>query len=203
MFTVPLTSDTTDDGESLTSRLLAHLGDTLHERHQHRSAGLDVPEPLASHTAIGKPPHARTSTVGSSLTFRHDGPFAMLQLCLDDDLGPAYRLSAFAGWENSGTPEDMREFYIALDKLLEQADALHDAYHVSCRCGATETIEAGYTAITDSFTDHYDTDHSERRISNMTVARQQVCPVTQPQPITKSTPVEETDNKQEVQIDDN
>lgn len=174
-----LALDTKDDAQHLKSTLKHLLGDKLYQRHPERyDTDVEIPDSICSDKALGTPP-ARVSgtSLGSVLTFKGDISFATVHLWYDPEDGPSYSLGAHAGWSKGGDADDVREYWEALDSILEQLGVLPEAYEIRCPCGHTETVSAGHVTVKDAISTHYDDDHPENRIPTMTLAERKVVPV--------------------------
>lgn len=174
-----LAIDTKDDAQHLKSTLKHLLGDKLYQRHPERyNTDVEIPDSICSDKALGTPP-ARVSgtSLGSVLTFKNGIPFATVHLWYDPQDGPSYSLGGHAGWSKAGTTDDLREYWRALDSILEQLEMLPEAYEIRCPCGHTETVDAGHVPVKDAISAHYDEDHPESRISTMTLVEREVLPV--------------------------
>ena len=189
-----LALDTKADAQHLKSTLKHLLGDKLYQRHPERyDTDVEIPDSICSDKALGTPP-ARVSgtSLGSVLTFKNEMPFATVHLWYDPQDGPSYSLGAQAGWSKRGSVEDVRQYWKALDSILEQLGVLPEAYEIRCPCGHAETVSAGHVPVKDAISTHYDDDHPENRISTMTLVEREVVPVyntsDQPSQTTPATP---------------
>lgn len=174
-----LALDTKDEVQHLKSTLKHLLGDKLYQRHPEKyNTDVDIPDSIRSDKALGTPPaRASGSSLGSVLTFKGDIPFATVHLWYDPKDGPSYSLGAHAGWTKAGDVDDVREYWKALDSILDQLGVLPEAYEIRCPCGETTTVAAGHVPVKDAISTHYDDDHPESRISTMTLVEREVVPV--------------------------
>lgn len=174
-----LAIDTKDDAQHLKSTLKHLLGDKLYQRHPERyNTDVEIPDSICSDKALGTPPSRVSGTsLGSVLTFKNDISFAIVHLWYDPQDGPSYSLSGHAGWSKAGSVDDLREYWEALDSILEQLGVLPEAYEIHCPCGHTETVDAGHVPVKDAISAHYDDDHPENRISTTTLVERDVVPV--------------------------
>lgn len=173
---LPLKLDTKADAQRLKSHLKYLFGDSHQQRHADRyEDDIEIPETVCTTQAIGTPP-PRTSgdSLGSVLTFRSGGSFAMLHVWYEPGEGASYSLGAHAGWDKHGTKDDIREYWQAMDSVLDQLGVLPEAYEFSCPCGGVETVEGGYLEINDTIRQHNDEAHKESRISTTVLINREV-----------------------------
>ncbi|MHC3381633.1 hypothetical protein [Haloarcula sp. H-GB5] len=174
-----LALDTKDEVQHLSNTLSHLLGDKIYQRNAEQyNTDIDIPDSINSDKALGTPPaRVSGSSLGSVLTFKGDVPFAMVHLWYDPEDGPAYSLGTHAGWDKVGDVDDVREYWKALDSILDQLGVLPEAYKICCPCGHTETVAAGHVPVKDAISTHYDGDHPEDRIRTTTLVEREVIPV--------------------------
>ena len=173
---LPLKIDTKAEAERLKAHLKYLFGDSHQQQYADRYRNdIEIPESVCSDQALGTPPsRASGNSLGSVLTFRSGGSFAMLHLWYEPGEGASYSLGAHAGWDKHGSSDNIREYWGAFDSVLEQLGVLADAYEFSCPCGGIETVEGGYLAVNDTIRQHNDEAHDERRISTNVLVNREV-----------------------------
>jgi len=175
---VPLAIQTKDELRQLKNNLAYIFGDDLLAKPPDVDEPISVPDTVCTDKGLSQAPQSSRSDIGSFLTFRDGGPFAMVNLNWEPGEGTYYSLGAFAGWHKYGSESDISDYHDAIDSVLGQLGVLHETVRIKCPCGTSEELPGKHTAVSNWLNDHYDGDEHPSRFSNSTLFGREITAVT-------------------------